>query len=166
MIVETRRFDVAESLNSEERIAAYLEEMFSDGDPKMMARALGDVARARGISEIARKMGVSRETVYQSFSAEGNPRLTTLVGVAKAMGFELHMRPAAQEGEKVKPVATKKTVAAKKVAPVKKAAGAAKKAPRSKKPVVAKRTVKTVRRRSSKSAEAEPQTGGRHATVA
>jgi len=97
MPVKTKPFDVAESLNSEGRIVAYLEEVFSDGDAAMIAKALGDVARARGITEIARTMGVSRETVYQSFSAEGNPRLSTLLGVAKAMGFEVTIKQAAKK---------------------------------------------------------------------
>jgi probable addiction module antidote protein len=93
MPIETKPFDVAEYLNTEGRAAAYLAEAFAEGDPAFIAKALGDVARARNITDIARKMGVSRETVYQALSAEGNPKLSTLLGAAKALGFKLSIVP-------------------------------------------------------------------------
>ena len=94
MIIETKPFDAADYLETEADIVAYLAEVFSEGDPALIAKALGTVARARGVSKVARKMGVSRETVYQALSAEGNPTLSTLMRAAKALGFELTVKPA------------------------------------------------------------------------
>ncbi len=91
MVIETKIFDAAEYLNTEGRIAAYLDEAFSDGDPAEIAAALGDVVRARNMTDIAKKMGVHRDTVYSAFSREGNPRLTTLTAAAKALGFRIRI---------------------------------------------------------------------------
>ena len=93
MFVETRPFDVAEILDTPERIAAYLEEAFEDGDPALIASALGDVARARNVSSIARDTGLTRETLYKALSGTGNPTLTTLTAVVKALGFRLSIEP-------------------------------------------------------------------------
>ena len=93
MSVETRPFDVAEILDTPERIAAYLEEAFEDGDPALIASALGDVARARNVSSIARDTGLTRETLYKALSGTGNPTLTTLTAVVKALGFRLSIEP-------------------------------------------------------------------------
>jgi probable addiction module antidote protein len=95
MVIETKPFDAADYLETEEDVVAYLTEVFSEGDPAMIAKALGTVARARGVSKVARRMGVSRETVYQALSAAGNPTLSTLMSAAKALGFELTVKPAA-----------------------------------------------------------------------
>lgn len=116
MPIETKRFDVAEYLNTEGRAAAYLAEAFAEGDPAFIAKALGDVARAGNITEIARKMGVSRETVYQALSAEGNPKLSTLLGAAKALGFKLSIVPDV-------PAVETATVRPKRVTAVKRATG-------------------------------------------
>jgi probable addiction module antidote protein len=99
MTIETKPFDVAEALNSEERIAAYLEEVFEEGDPAMIASALGAVARAKSISAIAKETGLTRETLYRAFSAEGNPTLSTLTAVTKALGFQLSIKPMHEPAE-------------------------------------------------------------------
>ncbi|HZK98354.1 MAG TPA: addiction module antidote protein [Caulobacteraceae bacterium] len=96
MTVETKPFDVAEVLLDEERIAAYLEEAFADGDPAFIASAIGDVARARNITAIARDTGLTRETLYRAFSPGGNPTLATMAAVVKALGFQLSIRPLAR----------------------------------------------------------------------
>lgn len=85
----TTRFDAAEYLDTPEAIEAFLEDAFEDSDPAFIAHALGIVARARGMGEIADKAGVSRQALYKSLSDEGNPNLTTLLGVLKALGFRL-----------------------------------------------------------------------------
>jgi probable addiction module antidote protein len=93
MPITTKPFDAAEVLNSDERIAAYLEEAFEDGTPSVIAAALGTVARARNFSAIARDTGLTRETLYKALSAEGNPTLSTLSAVTKALGFHLSIKP-------------------------------------------------------------------------
>jgi probable addiction module antidote protein len=96
MSVETTTFDVAEHLNSDERMAAWLEEAFDDGDPAFIASALGDIARARGMAGLAKETGISREALYRSLSGKGNPRLSTLVGVTRALGMKLSIIPNGQ----------------------------------------------------------------------
>lgn len=94
MALETRPFDAAEVLGDDERIAAYLEAAFADGDPALFASAIGDFARARNITAIARDTGLTRETLYRAFSPGGNPTLATMAAVEKALGFQLSIRPA------------------------------------------------------------------------
>jgi probable addiction module antidote protein len=89
MHVETRKWDVAEHLDDEEAILAYLDAAMEDGDPVLIAAALGDVARARGMSYVAQKTGMSRESLYRALSPEGNPELATVVRVMKALGLRL-----------------------------------------------------------------------------
>ncbi|PIO97435.1 conserved hypothetical protein [uncultured Pleomorphomonas sp.] len=87
MAIETTKWDAAEFLTSDEAIAATLEAAFEDGDPKMIAVALGDIAKAKGMSAIAREAGVTREALYKSLSDKGDPKLSTLIGVMKALGL-------------------------------------------------------------------------------
>lgn|SRR6185312_12397485 len=93
MTIETRRFDAAEHLETEEDISAYLKEVFETGDTALIAAALGTVARARGISSIAKVTGLTRETLYRALSPDGNPTLSTLAAVTKALGFRLSIEP-------------------------------------------------------------------------
>ena len=86
---KTRRWDTADHLKTEEDIAAYLEAVFEDGDPALMAHALGVVARARGMAKIAKKAGLGRESLYKALSPEGNPQLTTIVKVLRALDLKL-----------------------------------------------------------------------------
>ncbi|MGB6452380.1 MAG: addiction module antidote protein [Steroidobacteraceae bacterium] len=88
-----RRFEAAEYLRDEADIAAYLEAAAADDDPRVLAAALGDVARARGMSELARKTGIAREALYRSLSADGNPELATLTKVLRAFGMRLAIHP-------------------------------------------------------------------------
>lgn len=83
------RFDPAEGLTSDEAIAAFMAEAFASDDAAYIAHALGLVARAKGMTQIARETGLSREQLYRSFSASGNPTLKTTIAVAKALGIEL-----------------------------------------------------------------------------
>ncbi|MGB6605674.1 MAG: addiction module antidote protein [Steroidobacteraceae bacterium] len=89
-----RRFDAAEYLRDEADIAAYLEAAAAEEDPRVLAAALGDVARARGMSELARQTGLTREALYRSLSADGNPELATLTKVLRAFGLRLTVQSA------------------------------------------------------------------------
>ena len=92
--IKTRPFDPANYLNDEEDIAAYLQVVMEDGDPALLAAALGDIARARGMSQLARDTGLSRESLYKSLSGERAPSSDTLFKVMKALGFKLTIAPA------------------------------------------------------------------------
>jgi probable addiction module antidote protein len=87
-------FDPAELLDSDETIAAFMADAFESGDAGYIAQALGVVARARGMSEIAHETGLSREQLYRSFSARGNPTLKTTLAVMKALHIDLTAKPA------------------------------------------------------------------------
>lgn len=87
--VTTRPYDSADYIDSPEAAAAYLEAALEDGDAQIIAATLGDIARSHGMALIAERTGLAREALYKSLSADGNPRLTTLLGVLKAMGLRL-----------------------------------------------------------------------------
>ena len=93
MSLNIEKWDGAEFLTTPERIAAYLDVVLEEGDPEMLKIALGNIARAKGMAEIAKKAGVQRESLYKSLSAGGNPALTTIAGVLKALGLRLSVRP-------------------------------------------------------------------------
>jgi probable addiction module antidote protein len=82
-------FDIAELLGSDEAIETFLAEAMATNDAKLVAAALGTVARAKGMSRIARETGLAREHLYTSLSENGNPTLETTLAVLKAMGFHL-----------------------------------------------------------------------------
>ena len=71
-------------------MAAYLEVALEDGDPALVAAALGDIARAKGMTQIARETGLGRESLYKALSPEGNPELATVLKVVRALGLRLH----------------------------------------------------------------------------
>src|SRR5512136_1852650 len=87
---KTRPWDAAEHLETAEDIAAYLEAALEEGDPKLIAAAMGDIARAKGISQIARETGLGRESLYKALSPEGNPEFSTVLKVIRALGLRLH----------------------------------------------------------------------------
>ena len=89
MALETTPYDSADYLDSPEDIAAYLEAAFEDGDPALITHMLGVVARAKGMSQLARDAGVTREALYKALTADGDPKLSTFVGVMKALGMRL-----------------------------------------------------------------------------
>ena len=94
--VTTTRWDPAQHLETAEDMAAYLEAALEEGDATLIAAALGDIARAKGMSGIARKTGLGRESLYKALSASGNPELATILKVVGALGLKLHAAPAAQ----------------------------------------------------------------------
>lgn len=91
------RWDAADYLNSEEDIRHYLEACTEEdlGDGSLIRAALGDVARARNMSQLARQVGMSCEGLYKALSGKGNPSFTTILKVARALGLDLHITPAA-----------------------------------------------------------------------
>jgi probable addiction module antidote protein len=93
---KTLRYDVTEQLRTPEEMAAYLDAWLTEApdDAAGIARALGDIARARGMSQVARKTGLSRESLYKALSANGNPSLATVLKVARALGMRLHAEAA------------------------------------------------------------------------
>ena len=91
-MVKTIPFDEARYITSAEGQQALLDDAFASGHAPYIAHALGVVARARGMKEVAREAGVTREALYKSLSEDGDPRLTTLLGVARALGVSLTAR--------------------------------------------------------------------------
>jgi probable addiction module antidote protein len=88
----TTRYDVAEHLRTPEEMAAYLEACLqeADGDAAFVAKALGDIARAKGMTQVARDTGLSRESLYKALSGERIPTFDTILKVVAALGLKLH----------------------------------------------------------------------------
>jgi probable addiction module antidote protein len=89
---KTRPYDVAEHLRTSEEMALYLDACIeeSEGDAAFIAKALGDIARAQGMSKVARDAGVSRESLYKALSGERSPDFATILRVTRALGVKLH----------------------------------------------------------------------------
>lgn len=89
-------YDVAEQLRTPEEMAAYLDAWLEEApdDAAGIARALGDIARAKGMSQVARDAGLSRESLYKALSENGNPSFATVLKVARALGVRLHAEAA------------------------------------------------------------------------
>ena len=92
-MLKTLPFDPADYLTTVESQEMLLEDAFASGDATYITNALGIVARARGMSQVAREAGVTREALYKALTATGDPKLTTLLGVAKALGFRISLTP-------------------------------------------------------------------------
>lgn len=98
----TSRYDVAEHLRTPEEMAAYLEACLeeADGDATLIAKALGDIARAKGMSQVAREAGLSRESLYKALSGERTPGFDTILKVIGALGIRLRAEPLPGGGPK------------------------------------------------------------------
>jgi probable addiction module antidote protein len=90
--ITTSKYDVAEHLRSAEEIAAYLEACIdeADGDASFIAKALGDIARAKGMTQVAHDAGLSRESLYKALSGDRSPDFSTILKVVAALGLKLH----------------------------------------------------------------------------
>ena len=95
MEIKTLPYDVAETLRTPDEMAAYLEACIeeADGDAAFIAKALGDIARAKGMTQVAREAGLSRESLYKALSGERTPGFDTILKVTRALGIELHAAP-------------------------------------------------------------------------
>ena len=85
---KTTPYDSADYLDSDEAVNAYMEEALATDDPAFIAKALGTVARARGMAKVAKKAGLSRESLYKALSAEGNPEFGTVLRVMHGLGLK------------------------------------------------------------------------------
>ena len=89
----TTPFDVSAYLASEEDMAAYLDAALQEDDPALLSAALGDIARAKGMTEIARESGLGRESLYKALSPEGNPEFGTVLKVLHSLGLKFRVTP-------------------------------------------------------------------------
>ncbi|HUF51608.1 MAG TPA: addiction module antidote protein [Longimicrobiales bacterium] len=87
---KTRAWDAAEHLDTEDDMAAYLEAVLEEGDAALVVAALGDIARAKGMTQVARETGLGRESLYKALSPGGNPEFATVLKVVQALGLRLH----------------------------------------------------------------------------
>ena len=101
----TTRYDVAEHLRTPEEMAAYLEASLeeAEGDAAFITKALGDIARAKGMTQVARDAGLSRESLYKALSGDRSPGFDTILKVVGALGLQLHA--AATQNSMAQPVA-------------------------------------------------------------
>jgi probable addiction module antidote protein len=91
--VKFKSFDASRYIDSPETELVFVQEAFDSGDARVIAAAIGEIARARGMSQLARDAGVSRESLYRSLSEDGNPRLDTLMKVLGQLGIKLSALP-------------------------------------------------------------------------
>ena len=91
----TSRYDVAEHLRTPKEMAAYLDACLeeADGDASFIAKALGDIARAKGMTQVAKDAGLSRESLYKALSGERSPGFDTILKVMAALNIKLHVEP-------------------------------------------------------------------------
>ena len=93
MTLETLPFDPADYLKTPESQAYLLQDALEEGDPAYLANVLGIIARARGMTDTASKAGVTREALYKALSPTGDPKLSTLLGVLRALGLRMRLEP-------------------------------------------------------------------------
>lgn len=86
-------YDAAEFLETDEDIVAYLNAALEDGDPSLVSAALGDIARARGMTQLAKETGITRDGLYKALSPTGNPSFATVQKVVRALGYKLDVEP-------------------------------------------------------------------------
>ena len=89
-----KKWDMAKYLDSEEMISEYLNAALEDGDPAVISAALGNIARARGMSQLSRETGVTRDGLYKALSPTGNPSFSTVQSVINALGLKVVVKPA------------------------------------------------------------------------
>lgn len=92
-VSELAEFDVTEYLDSEEELAAYLTAVIEENDPALLAAAIGDIARARGMSQVAKDSGITREALYKALRPGSAPRFETVSRVCAALGVRLVAQP-------------------------------------------------------------------------
>jgi probable addiction module antidote protein len=107
MTLTLRKWDSVEYLKTEEDMALYLEACIEEAgdDAAFIAKALGTIARARGMSQLAKDTGLGRESLYKALSGDGNPSFATILKVTHALGFKLHVQGQGKDPEKITTVA-------------------------------------------------------------
>ena len=93
MKTKTTVWDAAEHLRTKEDMAAYVACALEEGDPALIVAALGDIARAQGMTKIAERTGLGRESLYKTLSREGNPEFATVLKVFNSVGLKLKAVP-------------------------------------------------------------------------
>jgi len=95
MASKTTKWDAADYLDTPREIARYIEACSQDdpGDGSLIRAALGDIARAKGMTQIARECGVGRESLYKALSSDGNPEFSTVISVLRTLGLRLTVKP-------------------------------------------------------------------------
>ena len=93
-VSELPEFDAAEYLDTDEDLAAYLTAILEENDPSLLAAALGDIARARGMTQVAKDSGITREALYKALRPGSEPRFDTISRVCAALGVRLVAQPA------------------------------------------------------------------------
>jgi probable addiction module antidote protein len=91
--LKTTPYDPVDYLKTEEDMAAYMEAALEDGHPAVVAMAVGNIARAKGMTKVAKDAGLSRATMYKSFREGGNPEFATVIKVINALGLKFHVEP-------------------------------------------------------------------------
>ena len=91
--LKVTRWDITDYMKTDESIRGFLEEIIKEDDPALLAAALGDVARAKGMTNIANETGLGRESLYKSLSKTGNPSFATVQKVLSALGLKLSVVP-------------------------------------------------------------------------
>lgn len=87
LTTKTRLWEAADLLETEDNIAAYLDAVLDEGDPRLLVAALGYIARAKGMTRVAREAGLGRESLYKALAEDGNPAFATVHNVARALGL-------------------------------------------------------------------------------
>jgi probable addiction module antidote protein len=90
--LKTTKWDVVDYLKTDKDMADYLEAAMEDGNPVVIATAIGNIARAKGMTQVARKAGIGRVSLYKALSPEGNPEFSTILKVVNALGLRLHAK--------------------------------------------------------------------------
>ena len=88
--LKTTKWDAVDYLKTDEDMADYLEAAMEDGEPAVIATAIGNIARAKGMTQVARKAGIGRVSLYKALSPDGNPEFATVLKVVRALGLRLH----------------------------------------------------------------------------
>jgi len=92
-VSELAEFDAAQHLNNDEDVAAYLTAVLEENDPALLAAAIGDIARSRGMSQVAKDSGITREALYKALRPGSKPRFDTVSRVCAALGIRLIAQP-------------------------------------------------------------------------
>lgn len=92
-MIEISNFDASEYLDTDEKIADYLTSVFEDKDWELLLRAIGHIAKAKGMTQIAKSTGLGRESLYKAFNSSTQPKFDTVMRVLEAINMSLQIHP-------------------------------------------------------------------------